>query len=179
MAHHRTMPVMGLEDPEMLLHHLMQADEFGVKLEVEGSTQRWEFFPSPLHQGVIRRIDRSVRQKPGIARMGCSCFTLSDFYLQLKDGSLKRPDLAIFCEEPELTREALRVIPGAIVEILSPGSQEKDLTTGPPIYLASGVLDVLVVDPEKREVTHIRKDGRLTLPSPVDIELEMGCLVTA
>lgn len=178
MAHHRTMPVMGQDDPKMLLYHLMQADEFGVKLEVEGAAQRWEFFPSAMHQSVIRAIDRGIKPLVKASGGAYDCYTLSDFYLRLKDGSLKRPDLAIYCKEPEMTWDALDVIPGAVVEIISPGSEDKDLITGPPIYLASGVLDVIAVDPKTGEVMHFRRDGTKKLRSPVEIELEMGCVVT-
>ena len=44
---------MGAASPEELLFHLMQADEFGIKLEVVEGDYTWEFFPSPLHQGTI------------------------------------------------------------------------------------------------------------------------------
>ncbi|RYG38097.1 Uma2 family endonuclease [bacterium] len=172
------MAVMGMDDPDMLLYHLMRADEFGVKLEVEGSTQRWEFFPSPLHQAIIRDIDRAIRPKVRSTGSECDCYTLSDFYLRLRDGSLKRPDLAIYCKKPIVGRDALDVIPGAVIEILSPGSEEKDLVTGPPLYLSSGVLDVIVVNHEKGEVTHFRQNERRSFSAPAEIELEMGCLVT-
>ena len=34
---------------EDLSQRLMQADEFGLKLEIVQGMYTWEFFPSPLH----------------------------------------------------------------------------------------------------------------------------------
>ena len=168
---------MGAAGPEELLFHLMQADEFGLKLEVVEGEYTWEFFPSPLHQGVVRRIDRSARPTPGDDQ-GCGCFTLSDAYVQFADGSLKRPDLMVFCAEPPLTRQPLTVMPEAVVEILSPGGAKKDLQVGPPFYLSQGVKDVIVVDPEGGEARHFRRDGERKVPPGATIRLECGCELT-
>ncbi len=169
---------MGALNPEELLHRLMQADQFGVKLEVVQGDYSWEFFPSPLHQGVVGDIERSL-WRSGIANpSGCGCFTISDAYIQFPDGSLKRPDLMVFCEKPLLSRQALTVVPEAVVEILSPGSEKKDLEVGPPFYLSQGVKDVVVVDPEGDTIHHFRADGVRKLTRPAVIRLECGCELT-
>ena len=169
---------MGAASPEDLLNRLMQADEFGIKLEVVRGEYAWEFFPSPLHQGVVRDIDRSVRPLSGDDR-GCGCFTLSDAYVRFPDGSFKRPDLMVFCVRPPLTRSALAVLPEAVVEILSPGGTRKDLEVGPPFYLSQGVKDVIVVDPEGNVAYHFRPDGDRTVPRGTTIRLDCGCELTA
>jgi hypothetical protein len=73
---------MGAANPQELLWHLMQADEFGVKLEAGGNDYVWEFFPSPLHQGVVSDIYRSLRPSPGGGptsdRKGLGFYTLRD-----------------------------------------------------------------------------------------------------
>ena len=156
---------------------LMNADEAGVKLEVVGGEFTWEFFPSPLHQGYVRDLDRSVRPVRGDDR-GCGCFTLPDAYLQFPDLSVKRPDLMIFCARPTLTRAPLTIMPEAVVEILSPRGERKDLQVGPPFYLANGIKDVLVVDPERRQAHHFRRDGYRPVALGADVRLECGCELT-
>jgi len=52
---------MGAANPAELLEHLMQADEFGVKLEVVQGNFIWEFFPSPLHQGSSKTLNKVLR----------------------------------------------------------------------------------------------------------------------
>jgi hypothetical protein len=166
--------MMGAANPEELLQHLMQADEFGVKLEVVGEDYVWEFFPSPLHQGIVKKIDRSVRPCP-VGRGGCGCFTLMDAYIDFGRGSVKRPDIAIYCTEPPLTRQALRIIPDAVVEVVSPGTEKKDIDMGPLFYLAAGIKDVVVVNPDTATVYHFRRDGTVRHQTPCTISLECGC----
>lgn len=168
---------MGAANPQELMIQLMNADEAGVKLEVVQGEFVWEFFPSPLHQGLVRDLDRSVRPTLGDDH-GCGCFTLADAYLQFRDGSLKRPDLMLFCERPVLTREPLTIMPEAIVEILSPRGERKDLQVGPPFYLSHGIKDVLVVDPERRQAHHFRHDGYQPVALGVTVRLECGCELT-
>jgi len=84
----------------------------------------------------------------------------------------------IFCSKPSLTREALTIVPDAVVEVLSPGTERKDLDIGPPFYLSQGVKDVLVVNPETAAVHHFRRDRVARYTGPVTLALEVGCEVT-
>jgi Uma2 family endonuclease len=65
--------------------------------------------------------------------------------VRFPDGSIRRPDIGVFCERPAATQEATRTLPQAVVEIVSPGSDVKDLELSPPSYLRHGVLDVVVM----------------------------------
>ena len=171
---------MGLVDPKDLLDRLMQADEFGVKLEMVEGEFTWEFFPSPLHQSVVNEIQYGLWQSRLGNRSGCACYTLPDAFIEFPDGSLKRPDLMVFCERPTMVgREPLRTVPEAIVEILSPGGEKKDLRVGPRFYLSQGVKDVVVVDPEGGKAHHFRAEGTRVLDRPAAIRLECGCELTA
>lgn len=169
--------MVGVNDGRELWEKMMDADAGSTRIERIGGTPIWEFFPSPFHQDVLRTVDRSVR--PMDENGACACYTLSDAYLRLPDGSLRRPDLMVYCNKPEIVRrEPLAEVPGAVVEILSPGGEMKDLQLGPPSYLANGVLDVIVIDPESSVCTHFRRDGSRTLRRGETIRLEMGCVVT-
>jgi len=152
-----------------------------VRLEYVRGRAKWEASPSSRHQKALQRIERSLRPIPGHPG-GCACFALSDTLIRFgdPDRSIKRPDLAIFCEEPPDTDEALEAIPAAVVEILSPGYEEKDLgPDGAPFYLAYGVQDVLIFDPRSGAVYHDTPDAaRRVLAAPVTIDLRCGCRVT-
>ncbi len=76
---------------------------------------------------------------------GRGCFQIPDVYIKFPDGSLKRPDIAIFCEEPPDTDEAYQQIPEAVLEVLSKDYEKKDTEIGAPFYLAQGVKDVVTL----------------------------------
>jgi Uma2 family endonuclease len=152
-----------------------------VRLEYVRGRTKWEASPASRHQKALQRIERSLRPIPGHDG-GCGCFALPDTLIRFNDPdrSIKRPDLAIFCEEPPDTDEALEMTPAAVVEVLSLGYEEKDLgPDGAPFYLAYGVQDVLIVDPRSDVVYHDTPDQeRRTLTTPATIDLACGCRVT-
>ena len=106
------------------------------------------------------------------------CFQIPDVYIKFPDGSLKRPDIAIFCEEPPYLDEAYPKIPEAVLEILSKGFEKKDIEISAPFYIAQGVKDVILFDPRTNEVTHRRRDTTARHQSLVTLDLECGCRIT-
>jgi Uma2 family endonuclease len=66
-------------------------------------------------------------------------------------------------------------VPAAVIEIVSPGCQAKDYDELPPVYLANGIRDVLVVDVERGTLTHITPEDRQELPLPAVRLLSSGC----
>ncbi|NJK79796.1 MAG: Uma2 family endonuclease [Chloroflexaceae bacterium] len=153
--------------------------ERAIRLLVLSNGNRiWEAAPSPLHQMIIDEIRASI--KPLAAQSGekCDCYHLADVYIRLPDGSLVRPDVSIFCTPPPRQRQALTLVPAAIIEVISPGYETKDLGDLPPIYLANGVRDVLVVNTDQRQVTHFRSTGPVMHALPLSIDLECGCSCT-
>lgn len=148
-----------------------------VKLEITGGIPTWELSPSSRHQRLLFRIQTSIRPLPE-GDKGCECAHLSDVYIRFSDGSLKRPDLAIFCAEPPDQDEALTMVPQAVVEIISPGYEYKDVMLNPQFYLAQGVNDVLIVDPRAGVVTHYKAAAATTHHTPVTISLQCGCQCT-
>lgn len=149
-----------------------------IKLEITGGVPTWRLLPSVRHQKVIDRIRASIAPIPGQSE-GCGCYHLADVSLVFPDGSYRRPDIALFCVEPPDIDEAWECVPEAVIEIVSPGYSEKDLSVNPPWYLAQGVKDVLVVEPRERWVQHF-SHGRppTTRPWPYTAELHCGCRVT-
>ncbi len=153
---------------------LLQAEELGVRLEIVGGLPIWETQPLYRHQKAVDRIRSSIAPE---AERGCACVHVADVYVSFPDGSLKRPDIAIFCREPDEQDEAIRLIPEAVIEIISKGYESKDLQIGPPFYLDQGVKDVIVFNPYTLAVLHVRRDAVSELRSPVSIRLTCGCTV--
>ncbi len=157
---------------------LLDADEMGIRLEMVGGLPIWEAKPVLKHQRAVDRIRASIRTLPIIGNgPGCACFHYADVYIAFPDGSFKRPDVSIFCAEPEEEEEAITLIPEAVIEIISKGYEAKDLEIAPPFYLGQGVKDVIVYDPYTLVVLHIRRNQSERHISPVNLELECGCSV--
>jgi Uma2 family endonuclease len=150
----------------------IRAEELGIRLEIVAGLPIWEAAPALRHQKAVDRIRSSIRAKPGAS---CACVHIADVYVAFPDGSLKRPDISIFCREPSELDEAITLVPEAVIEVVSKGYEAKDLTIGPAFYLSQGVKDVVVFDPTTLAIIHARRDATRRLLSEIDIELECGC----
>jgi hypothetical protein len=159
---------------------LLRANELGIRLEIVGGLPLWEPQPVWRHQKAVDRIRDSIRpsSQSSASADGCPCVHGADVYISFPDGSLKRPDIAIFCAEPNEEDEAITLVPEAVVEVVSKGYEAKDLEIGPHFYLSQGVKDVVVFDPYTLLVLHVRRDRVTRQVSPVDIDLECGCRCT-
>ncbi len=164
---------MALTDIE--LEELLSAG--AIKLEITGGIPTWEVYPGSRHQRMRFRIQTSIKPSAE-SGAGCECAWLPDVYIRFRDGSIKRPDIAVFGAEPPMQDDALTIIPRAVVEIISPGYEYKDLTLNPPFYLSQGVDDVVIVDPRSGVVTHHRATGVATYQAPITISLQCGCECT-
>lgn len=155
---------------------LLNAEDLGVKLEIAGGLAIWEASPVYKHQKAVDRIRDSIKKFKG-AENSCDCVNAADIYVSFPDGSLKRPDISIFCSEPpeEEQEEAIRQTPEAVIEVISKKYEAKDLEISPPVYLANGVKDVVVFNPYTNEVVHFRSNETRNLTSPIEIEFECGC----
>lgn len=154
---------------------LLQAEELGVKLEIVNGLPIWEAQPVYRHQRAVDRIRSTIRP---MTTSACQCVHIADVYVSFLNGSLKRPDISIFCREPDEDEEAITLVPEAVIEIISKGYEAKDLQIGPPFYLSQGVKDVVVFNPYTLAVLHVRQDKAEQLISPLEISLECGCTVT-
>ena len=151
--------------------------DVGVRLDRVRGLGVWSFSGSPLQGMTAARIARSLRSTPASGD-GCGAFAYQGMAVRFPDGSILQPDVAVYAREPEKTNLPTTLVPEAIIEIVSPSSELKDLRYSPSFTLSQGVKDVIVVTPETEVLEHFRRDGRTMHRSPVDLRLECGCLVT-
>jgi Uma2 family endonuclease len=156
----------------------LRAEDFGIRLEIVGGLPIWEPYPVYKHQKAVDRIRATIERVAASSESGegaCDCVHISDVYVSFPDGSLKRPDISIFFREPAEEEEAIKLVPEAVIEVVSKGYEAKDLEIGPHFYLSQGVKDVVVFDPYTLVVLHIRRDDVARHISPVEINLSCGC----
>ncbi len=121
---------------QQLQRLIQQADAIGIRLEIIAGLPVWDAAPVARHQKALYRIQSSLCLSPD---SHCGCFHLADTLIRFPDGSLKRPDIAVLCQEPPDSDEALDILPEAVIEILSTGYERKDLEPGSSFYLAQGI----------------------------------------
>ena len=163
-----------MTDMDVRLQQLIDADALGVRLEVTRGLPTWEFHPVLEHQMQVDRIRGSLKPT-GDTSGGCGCLHFADIYISFPDGSLKRPDIAIYCRMPEERDKPVTLVPEAVVEVVSRGFEAKDIEINPSFYLSQGVKDILVLNPYTDQVLHFRRDIIHRFTSPVTIQLECGC----
>jgi len=161
---------------EQLWNLLCRAEEIGLRLELADSGIVWETLPGLRHQELMTAVFQSVEGLKSGGR-DCECYRAIDLAIRFKDGTAKRPDVAIFWKRPADEEGFVHAVPEAVVEITSPGYEHKDLESGRLIYLANGVKDVLVLDRRTQQVHHWGPQGHVTLPSPSRFALACGCSV--
>jgi Uma2 family endonuclease len=155
----------------------LKAEEFGIRLEIVQGLPIWEPYPIYKHQKAVDRIRATIVPiEPASEREHrCACIHTSDVYIGFPDGSLKRPDISIFYREPEEEEEAIKLVPEAVIEVISKGYEAKDLEIGPQFYLSQGVKDVVVFNPYTLLVLHVRRDEVSRHISPIELQLLCGC----
>lgn len=171
---------MALPSP-LPLEHLLQGIELEgrARLEIVHGIGVWEAFPVLRHQSAIDRIRASIRPVVGSP---CTCFHMPDVYVRFPDDpggkpNLRRPDISIWCREPDERDKAVTLLPEAVIEIVSEGYEAKD-EQAPAYYLGFGVKDVIVFDPQTGSVVHATKERFLTAKTPYEVVLQCGCGVT-
>lgn len=123
--------------------------------------QRWEIIdgvpyamapPSTTHQRVVSRLHGQIynflRGKP------CEAF-VAPFGVRLnaeKNDTVVEPDIAVVCDKNKLDKNGCKGAPDLIIEILSPSTLRYDRIVKFNKYLAAGVREYWIIDPEEKFV---------------------------
>ncbi len=147
-----------------------------------GDDERWELIdgipycmspaPSPRHQILLADL---VRQFTSYL-LGKSCRAIpAPFDVRLVESdehddditTVVQPDLSIICDRSRLDGAGYRGAPELVVEILSPGTVQKDLKVKFARYERAGVREYWIVDPAAKTVMifSLGPDGRYGRPS--------------
>jgi Uma2 family endonuclease len=157
------------------MEHL--ADASGFKLEITNGIPTWEAFPVYRHQQKTLDIQLSLIHHAKQSS-GCACIHVADLTIQFPDGSVKRPDISIFCHEPTEKDKACTDIPEVVIEIISKGYEKKDTEISLPFYLSYNIPDVVLFDPETNRVSHYHNGQTDEYDSPVELTFACGCCAT-
>ena len=153
------------------------AENSGIKLELVNGIPIWEAFPGFQHQEKTLDIQISLRDH---ARRSdaCACISVADLTIRFPDGSIKRPDISVFCNRPIEQETVCTQIPEAVIEILSKGYEKKDIEISLPFYLAWNIPDIALFNPETNRVSHYHGGEVDEFDSPVELTFACGCCAT-
>ena len=153
-----------------------RAEQVGMRIEYVCGIPIWEASPIFRHQK--KTLDIQVSLLAHAEASGCACLPIADVTILFPDGSIKRPDISIFCHEPDEQETACTLIPEAVIEILSKGYEKKDTEISLPFYLAQGIADIVIFDPATNKVSHYH-DGQMDEhDSPIELIFVCGCRAT-
>lgn len=131
--------------------------------EWESWDGRWELIhgiaydmtpaPSLEHQRVSVRLVALIYNALADAKReagGGECEVIAapvDVFLR---SGVVQPDLVVVCDPAKKSPRGIEGAPDLVLEILSPGTERKDLTTKRWLYEAAGVPEYVIVYPEER-----------------------------
>ena len=163
--------------PDIITDEMEHAThDLGIKLEFIGGLPVWEASPAAYHQQ--KSLDMCISIIQNGKSSGCGCFPLTDVTIKFPDGSVKVPDVAVFCEQPRRQKSACTQIPEAVIEILSDGYEMKDTHVSLPFYIKQRIADIVLYNPETEKVSHYHNGTVDEYDSPVDLTFACGCQVT-
>lgn len=145
---------MGLPEPKQSGYTLKDWKSWEGRWElIHGIAYDMTPAPSLDHQRVNGRMHAAIfnaledaKRKAGGGE--CEVFSAPvDVFLL---SGVVQPDLVVVCDPAKKTSRGIEGAPDLVAEILSPGTERKDLTTKRWLYEAAGVPEYLIVYPEER-----------------------------
>ena len=108
--------------------------------------------PTPIHQDIVGRLFRILYEHVQARKLGTVLISPLDVVLSDKD--VLQPDILYISRNREgiITEQNIRGAPDLVVEVLSPGTADRDRTLKRARYLKFGVREYWIVDPQARSV---------------------------
>jgi Uma2 family endonuclease len=152
----------GFENRYYTYGDWLEFDE-GVRAELIGGELSMMAPPTTNHQEVHRelfgRLFVFLQGKP--CKVYSAPFAVRLFPKDdLSDDTVVEPDIAVICDRSKIDKHGCRGAPDLIIEILSPSNIRHDRIVKFQKYLAAGVREYWIVDPDNRGVEiHLLRDG--------------------
>lgn len=113
--------------------------------------------PSARHQEVSLNLVLALTQH--VRTHGLGKIFAAPLDVILADDSIAQPDILFIADERlDIVRDVVHGAPDLLIEILSPGTRERDRTLKRHLYARHGVRELWLVDPEERKVEVHRLD---------------------
>ena len=109
--------------------------------------------PLTRHQLVAGEIYRQIKNQIMEKKGGCMVFVApTDVQLDMDEYTMLQPDIFIVCDRSKIVRRCVYGAPDFVAEVLSPSTRRRDLVIKLHKYMAAGVREYWIIDPEKQKV---------------------------
>ena len=136
--------------------------QFAESVEIiKGKLFKMSPAPRPKHQLIAGSVHAQFYNL--VRRRKCKAFMAPfDVYFPTENGkpSIVQPDVSIVCDLAKVTKRACEGAPDVTVEVLSPSTSKKDLTTKFELYSQFGVKEYWIVFPEEELVQQFVHNGQ-------------------
>ncbi|MEM7548221.1 MAG: Uma2 family endonuclease [Bacteroidota bacterium] len=151
--------------------------------------ERWEIIhgvpysltpaPNRKHQEISVELSRQLANH----LKGKSCKVYSaPFDVRLSEDfsddalveTIVQPDISVFCDQKKLDEKVAKGAPDLVIEILSPSTTKKDLTTKILLYQRFLVREYWIIDPEKNIISICILDQHGKYPEAILIDDKMA-----
>jgi Uma2 family endonuclease len=173
------------EKPYYTYADFLEWDE-DVRAEIIDGTLYMMAPPSRFHQSISMELSTQLHNylkgKPCqvyAAPFGVRLFPRAD----QSDDTVVEPDIVVVCDPSKLDDRGCNGAPDLIIEISSPSTARYDKIVKFHKYLAAGVREYWIVDPEERIIqVHILKNGHYTIDmydetDKVPVTVLPGCVI--
>ena len=116
--------------------------------------------PSVRHQAVSANLGVALRDFVGRNRLGVVLWAPMD--AMLSDEDVVQPDILFVSNERRgiIAEDNISGAPDLVVEVLSPGTADRDRELKRGLYARAGVREYWVVDPDQMTIRVLDPDGR-------------------
>lgn len=109
--------------------------------------------PNRVHQKLSMVLSATIFNHIRESGLPCEVYTAPfDVKVDEKKDNIVEPDISVICDESKLTEAGCVGAPDWIIEIVSPSNAKHDYIEKLALYLAAGVREYWIVDPEQERV---------------------------
>lgn len=134
--------------------------------------------PSNLHQEmqlmIAAQLLNQIREKKG----SCKVFTApTDVRMKKDNKNMVQPDVFIVCDKDKVTYECIEGAVDFALEIISPSTRKKDMTTKLVLYQEAGVREYWMIDPMEKKLIIYDLEKDSMIPKIAPLTGEQGLII--
>jgi len=115
--------------------------------------------PSYGHQAIVTTLVVLLKAHVDREQLGIVCVSPVDVVLDLDKALIVQPDIIFVAEgRRDIIRDRIFGAPDLVIEVLSPGTSQRDRTTKLGWYWEYGVKECWLVDPKERQIEIVYLD---------------------